>query len=215
MNIKSIKHELQNILSGKSGSSYDATIQAITRHLRTSQRTSPVAEEKHQNKAKEKEKLISFATQNNLFLDSILPQNYISEGAEQKVYMKDAQSVIKLNDAIYYASWEDYFHNLLLHNYFFTDTAYHFLGFYILDNDLFAVVRQNFIKADCLTNLDQVKVFLKANGFFNTKNNDYFQPELGVILEDLHDENVLTNKGILYFIDTVFYVKPEIFWQQS
>jgi hypothetical protein len=213
MNNKSIKYELQNILSGKSGGSYDATIQAVTRHLRTSQRTSPVAEEKHQNKAKEKEKLINFATQNNLFLDTILTENYISEGAEQKVYIKDAQSVIKLNDAIYYASWEDYFHNLLLHNYFFADTAYHLLGFYILKDALNAVVSQNFIKTDSLTELHQVKVFLNTNGFINTKNNDYYQPELGIILEDLHDENVLTSKGMLYFIDTVFYVKPEIFWQ--
>jgi len=213
MNNKSIKYELQNILSGKSGGSYDATIQAVTRHLRTSQRTSPVAEEKHQNKAKEKEKLINFATQNNLFLDTILNENYISEGAEQKVYIKDAQSVIKLNDAIYYASWEDYFHNLLLHNYFFADTAYHLLGFYILKDDLYAVVSQNFIKTDSLTELHQVKAFLNTNGFINTKNNDYYQSELGIILEDLHDENVLTSKGMLYFIDTVFYVKPEIFWQ--
>jgi len=213
MNNKSIKYELQNILSGKSGGSYDATIQAVTRHLRTSQRTSPVAEEKHQNKAKEKEKLINFATQNNLFLDTILTENYISEGAEQKVYIKDAQSVIKLNDAIYYASWEDYFHNLLLHNYFFADTAYHLLGFYILKDDLYAVVSQNFIKTDSLTELHQVKAFLNTNGFINTKNNDYYQSELGIILEDLHDENVLTSKGMLYFIDTVFYVKPEIFWQ--
>lgn len=67
MNNTSIKYELQNILSGKSGGSYDATIQTITRHLRTSERTSPMAEEKHQNKAKEKEKLINFATKNNLF----------------------------------------------------------------------------------------------------------------------------------------------------
>ena len=69
MNIKSIKYELQNILSGKSGGSYDATIQAITRHLRTGQRTSPVAEKKHQNK--EKKQLINFAKNNNLFLDTI------------------------------------------------------------------------------------------------------------------------------------------------
>lgn len=213
MNNTSIKYELQTILSGKSGSSYDATIQAVTRHLRTSQRTSPMAEEKHQNKAKEKEKLINFASQNNLFLDAISPENYISEGAEQKVYSKDNQLVIKLNDAIYYASWEDYFHNLLLHNYFFADTAYHLVGFYILNDALYAVVSQNFIKADSLTKLNHVKAFLNANGFINTKNNDYFQPELGIILEDLHDENVLTYKGMLYFIDTVFYVKPEIFWQ--
>lgn len=124
MSIKSIKNELQNILSGKSGYSYDAVIQAITRHLRTSQRTSPMAKEKHQNKTKETEKLIDFATKHSLFYYDIDENLYISEGAEQKVYIHDNKYVVKLNDAIYYASWEDYFHNLLLHNYFFSDTAY-------------------------------------------------------------------------------------------
>jgi hypothetical protein len=39
---------------------------------------------------------------------------------------------------------------------------------------------------------------------------DYYNEELGLILEDLHDENVLTQNGMLYFIDTVFYiVKPK------
>jgi hypothetical protein len=54
---------------------------------------------------------------------------------------------------------------------------------------------------------------MQANGFNNTRNHDYFHPELGIILEDLHDENVLTAQGMLYFIDTVFYIKREIFWR--
>ena len=62
------------------------------------------------------------------------------------------------------------------------------------------------------TNLTEVKAFLQDNGFNNTRNNDYFHPELGVILEDLHDENVLTAHEILYFIDTVFYIKSDLFW---
>ena len=45
------------------------------------------------------------------------------------------------------------------------------------------------------------------NGFENIRNNDYCNPDLGIILEDLHDENVLTRQGVLYFIDTVFYLK--------
>ena len=60
--------------------------------------------------------------------------------------------------------------------------------------------------------MNQVQEFMQANGFVNTRNNDYYHPELGLILEDLHDENVLTANEILYFIDTVFYIKPEIFW---
>ena len=29
---------------------------------------------------------------------------------------------------------------------------------------------------------------------------------LGLILEDIHDENVLVNNDVLFFIDTVFYI---------
>jgi Ser/Thr protein kinase RdoA (MazF antagonist) len=49
------------------------------------------------------------------------------------------------------------------------------------------------------------------NGFQNNRNNDYQNQELGIILEDLHDENVLTRNEVLYFIDTVFYL-TENFW---
>ncbi|WP_424369100.1 hypothetical protein [Moheibacter sp.] len=34
---------------------------------------------------------------------------------------------------------------------------------------------------------------------------------MGLIFEDLHDENVISNNGILYFIDTVFYLTPEFY----
>ena len=61
MNIKQIKYELQNLISGESGASYDALIQTVASHLRSGKRTSPMAEEKHQNKAQETEELIDFA----------------------------------------------------------------------------------------------------------------------------------------------------------
>ncbi|MCF8460331.1 MAG: hypothetical protein K9G46_06380 [Flavobacteriales bacterium] len=212
MNLKSVKHELQTILSGKSGNSHDAIIQAIAHHLRTGQRTGSVAETEHTNRTEEKARLLAFAKENELFYDKIDEHNYISEGAEQKVYIKDEQFVLKLNDAIYYASWEDYFLNLLLHNYFFADTAYQLLGFYENGQTLYAVVKQPFVQADSLTDLAQVKAFLTNNGFENTRNHDYYHPELGLILEDLHDENVLTHQDMLYFIDTVFYLDPKVFW---
>ena len=137
---------------------------------------------------------------------------YVSEGAEQKVYLKDTENVLKLNDAIYYNSWKDYFYNLLLHNYFFPDTAYDLVGF-TKDNDiLYAVVEQSYVSITTNTDLSQVKTFLTLNGFENVRNNDYYNPELGIILEDLHDENVLTKNDILYFIDTVFYT-TDAFWK--
>ncbi|WP_461791824.1 putative polyvalent protein kinase domain-containing protein [Pedobacter sp.] len=60
--------------------------------------------------------------------------------------------------------------------------------------------------------MKKVKEFLEQNGFSNSRNNDYINWEIGIILEDLHDENVLTNNGILFFIDTVFYLTEE-FWK--
>jgi hypothetical protein len=212
MNFKNIKDELQNILSGKSSHSYNAPIQAIANYLGEGNRASPMAKEKHQNKAQEAEKLKQFGIDNNWMYPNVDPRKFISSGAEQKVYIKDDHHVIKLNDAIYYASWQDYFHNLLLHNYFFADTAYRFVGFNIQENNLFAVVQQPFVESNQLTELNNVKNFLESNGFTNNRNHDYFHAELGLILEDLHDENVLTKDNLLYFIDTVFYIRPELFW---
>jgi hypothetical protein len=73
------------------------------------------------------------------------------------------------------------------------------------------VVKQPFIKATEKTELEDVRLFMLANGFVNTKNNDYHHPDLGIILEDLHDENVLTKGGVLQFVDTVFYITDKFY----
>ena len=212
MNLDQVKYELQNILSGKSSQSYDSTIQAVTSYLRESKSSSTLVKNELENKAEETKKLLIYAEKNQLTFNKINKANYVSEGAEQQVFIKNKDYVLKLNDAIYYTSWLDYFHNLLLHNYFFADTAYQFLGFYKADEVLYAVVKQPFVEVDEFTDLENVKEFLINNGFKNTRNHDYYHTGLGIILEDLHDENVLTKEKWLYFIDTVFYIKPDIFW---
>ena len=123
----------------------------------------------------------------------------------------DDKYVIKLNDTIFYASWKDYFNSLLIHNYFFNSTKYELLGFKIINKKIFAVVKQRFVKADETVDLEQLKSFLEFNNFRNVRNNDYQNDELGLIFEDLHDENVLINNGILYFIDTIFYLTDNFY----
>jgi hypothetical protein len=204
-----MKDEIQYILSGKSQVKHCHLIQTACSYLKRSQGAGSVAQEYKQNKQQERESLIEFANQENLWLANINVENYVSQGAEQRVYLKDGSSVLKLNDAIYYASWIDYLHNLLLNNLFFPDTAYQLLGFFKELDVIYAVVEQPFIKATEKTDLSIVKLFLENNGFRNTKNHDYYNADLGLILEDLHDENVLTQNGMLYFIDTVFYIVPE------
>jgi hypothetical protein len=205
-----LKNELHNVLSGKSQIRFGTIIQSIASYLNDGAQTSPIIKDEKHFKKQETKRLESYISDKNLWI-AINRTQYVSEGAEQKVYLKDTVNVLKLNDSIYYNSWKDYLYNLLLHNYFFPDTAYDLIGF-TKDNDiLYAVVQQSYVSITANTDLNQVKEFLTLNGFENNRNNDYINPELGIILEDLHDENVLTRNEVLYFIDTVFYL-TEAFW---
>lgn len=129
VNIKTTKNELQDILSGKGTVSYGAIIQSITDYLGRGKATSADAETEQQNKQKESDALIRYIEVNGLWIKDLDFSKFIAQGAEQRVFMKDERTVYKLNDTIYYVSWVDYFHNLLLNNYFFPDTAYQLAGF--------------------------------------------------------------------------------------
>ena len=200
--------ELRNIISGIGEITARNLIQTALFYLRESKTTSGEIEESELvNKKNEIERLALFANQNHLWYQSINESTYIGEGAEQKVYLnEDGKNVIKLNDTIFYSSWEEYFISLLIHNYLFVTTSYELIGFYQEENSFYAVVKQPFIESKEATDLEKVKLFLKSNGFEHKKNNDYFNTELGIILEDLHDENVLTNEGVFFFIDSAIYL---------
>lgn len=211
----SLKHELQSIISGNGSVRYGKAIQTITDHLRRKKKTIPGFEKAKFFKEQETEILINYIEAQKLWFNEIDQSKYIGEGAEQKIYeFSDTRFVLKLNDSIYYEFWEDYFYSLLIHNYFFPHLAYELMGFYVHNNKLFAVVKQPFVRSTEATNLDNVKDFLSTNGFIIKKNNDYFHPGLGIIFEDLHDENVLTEDGTLQFIDTVFFLKPSFFEEE-
>ncbi|WP_166925716.1 putative polyvalent protein kinase domain-containing protein [Flavobacterium poyangense] len=206
-----MKHELQNIISGKSQVRHGNSIQTISRYLRKSESSGGALKSGKQSKSEEAALIKQFCNKNGFWITAINLNTFVSSGAEQKVYLQNRHKVIKLNDSIYYESWEDYFNSLLLNNFFFPDTAYQLIGFYEQDEVLYAVVEQKFVESDKITELEIVKQFLTSNGFINTRNNDYFHPELGIILEDLHDENVLTFQGNLFFIDTVFYLTAQFY----
>lgn len=206
-----MKDELQNIISGKSQVRYGDAIQAISSYLRKSKSSSGTFASSKQIKIEEATLIKQFCNKNSFWITAININAFVSSGAEQKVYLYNKHKVIKLNDSIYYETWVDYFNNLLLNNYFFPDTAYQLIGFYEQDEVLYAVVEQKFVESDSQTELDNVNKFLTSNGFVNTRNNDFFHPEIGIILEDLHDENVLTYQGNLFFIDTVFYLTEQFY----
>ncbi len=207
-----VKHELQTIISGTSHYAATDSIQAAAHYLRESKKTGRDAQESEFSKEQEAKKLIDWINQQNLWFKEHDESRFFARGAEQRVYLhSDERYVYKLNDSIFYQYWLDYFHSLLIHNYFFPSTAYELIGFYLEGDILHSVVKQPFIEITETTEIDLVKGFLQDNGFCVKKNNDYFNQELGIILEDLHDENVLTNNKVLFFIDTVFYLQESFF----
>lgn len=212
--MKSIKDELQYIILGDEPIGQGSALKKTQTFLRGYAQASLIAEERQYLKSEETEAILKFAEINNLFYQDVISENdFISEGAEQRVYRLNESQVIKTNACVFYEYWLDYFNSLLLHNYFFPATAYTFLGFKVIDDELHAVVSQDFVVAAEPTDLDRVKQFLSYNGFQLKKNNDYFNQALGLIFEDLHDENVLSDQGVLFFIDTIFYLTPEFYRQ--
>lgn len=210
--MKFLKNELQHLIIGNGQIGPESQLKKTQNFLRRNAQTGFGVEKQKPVKSEEESRLIEFARAENLFYtDEISEQDFISAGAEQKVYRYDDFHVIKLNDSVFYEYWLDYFNSLLIHNYFFHSTAYEFLGFKLIDDVLFAVVKQEFIVATEAVDLSAVRHFLEFNHFTNTRNNDYINRELGIIFEDLHDENVLSKNQLLFFVDTVFYLTEDFY----
>lgn len=207
-----VKHELQDIISSIGNHAAENLIKAAAHYIGQSQKTGRNPQKPGFTKEQETEKLIHWINTNNLWFIEHDENRFIASGAEQRVYLHlDERYVYKLNDSIFYQYWLDYFHSLLIHNYFFPATAYQLIGFFEKDNLLYAVVKQRYVEITDNTNIESIRSFLSENGFLLKKNNDYYNPILGLILEDLHEENVLTNNSLLFFIDTVFYLDHSFF----
>ena len=87
----------------------------------------------------------------------------------------------------------------------FPNTAYTLIGFAQDSGNLCAVLRQPFVEGQ-QAKLEDIKALLTFNEFTNTKRQGYLNKEFGLVLEDMHDENVISRQNLLFFIDTVFYV---------
>lgn len=203
--MKSIKDELQHIILGDEPPGQGSELKKTQTFLRGYAQASLNAQKQQYLKSEEAKAVLAFAERENLiYKEDIRPQHFISEGAEQQVYRLNEFEVIKTNAGLFYEYWLDYFNSLLLHNYFFPATAYTFMGFKLIKEELHAIVKQDFVVANEPTDLGTVKDFFDFNGFKLKRNNDYFNTDLGLILEYLHDENVLSYSGLLFFIDTIF-----------
>ncbi len=209
--IKITKHEIKNIISGNGGTWQAKAIKAAASNIGPGTQASAGSHGTQLEKWPQ-DGLRQYIENNNLWVPVSYFDRYLGSGAEHDVYLLDSENVVKTNNLSFYAgSMADYFDNLLLHNYFFAATAYELVGFTQQENEIRPVVKQRFVEKTQDTDLHQVKKWLADNGFANTKNDDYHNAELGIILEDLHEDNVYTMDGILYFVDTVFYIKANTY----
>lgn len=216
MNINDTRSKLKNIIDGViiegATDNCTATRNILCSSFSTSTTVKRDFESKSISKKEQVEFLRKYASGNALLIEEAPSESqFLARGGEAKVYFEaETKSVIKINDGIYYATWLEFFNSIVIHNLLFPNTAYSFLGFIEIEDDFFAVLKQPFVTADDVVDLSDVKKLLAYNGFENTlrkglPTNNYYNKELGLILEDVHDENVIVKSNTLFFIDTVFY----------
>lgn len=130
----------------------------------------------------------------------------IGAGAEQKVYLHpNGYEVLKVNTGTYHGNWLEFFNRLLCHAILFPTTKYITVGFTIVDQTFAVIIQQQFALLTGGAPRTIVEPYLNTHGFSRTRNDDYYNPVLGIILEDLHDENVFLLDGQILFIDPVIY----------
>lgn len=206
---KTNKNEINDIISGVSKVTRGSAIQSAAIYLRKIKGSNNKSETPQHFKNKEASELKKYAKSKNIWIEKLDEEKFAGQGNEHDVYFYDKKHTLKANSCWFYSSWEKYLNSLILHNYFFPGTYYELIGFTEKNGCLFSVVKQPLIEDTEKADLQLVSSFLLDKGFENTENFDYYNSELGIHLQDIHDENVLTKKGVLYFIDTVFYVKDE------
>ncbi len=91
--------------------------------------TSTTVKKDFEGKAVIKEKqatlLEEYSSEKNLWVADLPGEDrYLTRGGEARVYLHvDNKNVIKLNDAVYYATWLEFLNSILLHNLIFKNTA--------------------------------------------------------------------------------------------
>ncbi|MCH6200768.1 hypothetical protein MMU07_14375 [Aquiflexum sp. LQ15W] len=82
-----MKHEPHNIISGKSQVRYGATIQAVSSYLGDGSHSSSKIEIPKQVREQEEEKLKIHIFEKSLWITEIDFSQFVSQGAEQRVFL--------------------------------------------------------------------------------------------------------------------------------
>ena len=129
-------------------------------------------------------------------------------GQENDVYLHDGR-VFKCNNLSYHLSYVNFFDRLALHNVLFPGAPLRFEGFLLRAEELYPVMSQPAVRAKRGAHRGEVEIFMRRIGFTRTGNDDYRHPE-GILVEDLHDENVFVDQD-----DNLVVIDPVIYLAQS
>lgn len=126
-------------------------------------------------------------------------------GQENDVYLS-GNRVFKRNNLCFHLSYADFFDRLALHFLLFPGASLRFEGFVARQVGLWPVMSQPAVRARRGATRVEVGVFMQRLGFLRVRGDDYRHPE-GILVEDLHDENVFIDENNqVVVIDPVIYL---------
>lgn len=126
-------------------------------------------------------------------------------GQENEVFLR-GNRVFKRNNLCFHLSYTDFFDRLVLHNLLFPGAPLRFEGFVRQEGTLQPVMSQPAVRARRGAVRAEVEAFMRRLGFERVRHDDYRHPE-GILVEDLHDENVFIDENDdIVMIDPVIYL---------
>jgi hypothetical protein len=183
----------------------------VTRGVQEASPTTEGAQRsERQLKKDQDQELEAYAKKTGTFIED--PKEAFGEklagGAEQDVYLsKNGDKVIKVNGLTNHGGWADFWDRLTLQKELFPSTAYKLIGFTKSGGRLSAISEQNRIigtevpRQELIQNLAE-KGFYQIHPEGSPGQNQFYNPESGVRLSDVHSENVLKDAdGNIQYID--------------
>jgi len=155
---------------------------------------------------------------NEEFTEQWIRDGKKGEGENEVYFDEDEQAWYKRNDLGYHSTYLEFFHRMAMHNHLFPDTAVTLIGFVVAKSltdghvQLQPVFKQGDVVADRGATPSEVKKHMKVLGYtkITGAEHDYINDEAGIVVEDLHDENVLVAPdGDLYIVDPVVYLTDD------
>ncbi len=163
-----------------------------------------------QLKKEQDKELESYARKSGVFIEDIKKDlgEKIDGGTEQDVYLnKEGDKVIKVNGLSNHGSWSEFWDRLNLQKTLFPETSYDLIGFTKEGGRLSAVSEQPYIDGNPVPRSELIED-LSKRGFFQIHpegslgQNQFYNPDLGIRLTDVHGENVIKDtEGNIRYID--------------